>query len=196
MLLKRIIFILMLFSFFLASGQEEISNESCLNEDEYRLYELINEYRGEKDLPSISLSSALCYVAGAHAWDLHTNRPDQGKCNMHSWSEEGPWSSCCYTEDHEEADCLWTKPAELTDYDGIGYEVAYFNSKTVDQHNDIALAALEGWKESPGHNHMIINKYGWKRMHWRAMGVGIYGNYVVVWFGEEVDKQGEPEHCP
>ena len=171
-------------------------DESCLNEDEYRLYKLINEYRAEDDLPWITLSSSLCYVAGAHAWDLHVNRPDQGKCNMHSWSDEGPWSSCCYTDDHDEAECLWTKPAELTDYNGFDYQIAYFKSMTAEEHNDIAFAALEGWKESPGHDHMIMNRYGWKRMHWRSMGVGIFGNYVVVWFGEEHDEDGRPEHCP
>jgi len=176
--------------------QEFNGQNACLSDEEYRLYELINEYRKEKDLPAIPLSYSLCYVAAAHAWDLQVNQPEGGRCNMHSWSDKGPWSGCCYTEDHKKAECLWTKPSELTDYDDFGYEIAYYSSKTVDQHIDIALAALKGWKDSPGHNHMIINKYGWKRMKWNAIGIGIYGNYALIWFGEEKDPVGRPELCP
>lgn len=185
-----------IFLFKLASSQDLLNDQSCLTDDEYRLYQLIMEYRKDRGLPAIPLSYSLTHVAGAHAWDLTTNRPDVGRCNMHSWSDEGPWSGCCYTEDHKEAECLWSKPNELTDYDGFGYEIAYYSSKTVDRHVDMALAALEGWKDSPGHNHMIINKYGWKRMKWNAIGIGIYGNYAVVWFGEEKDTAGRPELCP
>jgi uncharacterized protein YkwD len=192
---KYLIFAFM-FLFKLSFSQDQLRDQSCLTDNEYRLYQLIMEYRKDKGLPAIPLSYSLSYVAGAHAWDLSTNQPDHGKCNMHSWSENGPWTGCCYTEDHKEADCLWSKPSELTDYDDFGYEVAYYSSKTVEQHADLPKAALEGWKKSPGHNHMIINKYGWKRMKWNAVGIGIFGNYAVVWFGEEKDKAGRPEPCP
>jgi hypothetical protein len=43
---------------------------------------------------------------------------------------------------------------------------------------------------------MIINKYAWKRMKWKAMGVGIYGNYALVWLGEMLDPAGKAERCP
>jgi len=91
---------------------------------------------------------------------------------------------------------VWAKPSEITAYDGNGYEIAYFSSWPVEEHKDLALAALEGWKGSPGHKHMIINKYAWKRMRWNAMGVGIFGNYAVVWFGEENDPAGKAKRCP
>lgn len=194
--MHRIFFIVLLLIINQASGQDIHSEQACISDEEYRLYILINEYREEKGQAAIPLSASLCYVAGAHAWDLQENRPDQGRCNMHSWSGNGPWTACCYTKDHKRADCIWAKPEELTQYDDHGYEVAYFSSSTVEEHNDIAYAALEGWKKSPGHNHMIINSYAWKRMKWNAIGLGIYGNYVVVWFGEKKDPAGTAELCP
>ncbi len=177
-------------------AQQAYLEQRCVSEEEYRLYLLINEYRVERGLPALPLSYSLCLVAGAHAWDLHNNRPDKGKCNMHSWSDQGPWTACCYTDDHKQAECLWMKPSELTDYEGFGYEVSYYSSLTAIEHDDIAAAALKGWKGSPGHNQIIINRNAWKRMSWQAMGVGIYGNYTVVWFGEYRDPAGKAEMCP
>ncbi|RLD80744.1 MAG: CAP domain-containing protein [Bacteroidetes bacterium] len=178
------------------SGKDTYAAQACITEQEYRLYELMNDYREEHGLPSIPLSPSLCYVAGAHVWDLNTNQPEGGRCNMHSWSGEGPWTKCCYTRDHKRSSCIWSKPSELTDYDGYGYEVAYYSSWTAERHNDMAWAALEGWKSSPGHDRMIRNVYAWKRLQWKAMGVAIYGNYAVVWFGEEDDLHRKVLRCP
>jgi len=177
-------------------GVEPYTLQSCVTEQELQLYELINDYRKEHNLPAIPLSPSLCFVAGAHVWDLNENQPDRGRCNMHSWSDSGPWSECCYTDDHKRARCIWSKPAELTAYEGSGYEIAYYSSWPADEHQDMAGAALEGWKRSSGHNRMIINKYAWKRLKWNAMGVGIYGNYAVVWFGEKKDPVRKVKRCP
>lgn len=178
------------------SGVEPYAAQTCVTEQEIRLYELINDYRREHNLPAIPLSPSLCFVAGAHVWDLNANQPDRGRCNMHSWSDSGPWSECCYTDDHKRARCIWSKPAELTAYKGSGYEIAYYSSWPVDEHRDMAGDAMEGWIESPGHKQMIINKYAWKRLKWNAMGVGIYGNYAVVWFGEKKDPVRKVKRCP
>jgi len=186
--------IFMLLNVFGGSG-DSYAAQACISDDEYRLYTLINEYRKENGLSSIPLSASLSIVAGAHVWDLNTNRPDRGRCNMHSWSDEGPWAGCCYTENHKRASCIWSKPSEITSYEGNGYEVAYYSSLTMEQHNDMGWAALEGWKRSPGHDRMILNKYAWKRLKWKAMGVGIYGNYVVVWFGEKTDPLKKISRC-
>ena len=193
--MSRISLLILLLVPFQLLSQKAYLEEKCVSDDEYRLYTLINAYREEKGLQAIPLSASLCLVAGAHAWDLHNNHPDKDKCNMHSWSDQGPWTACCYTEDHEEAECLWMKPSELTDYVGFGYEIAYYNSLPAEKHDDIARAALNGWKSSPGHNQLIINKNGWKRMNWQAMGVGICGNYTVVWFGEKKDPAGKAGPC-
>ena len=194
--MRKILLIAFMLVLSLASAQDLLNDQACVTDDEYRLYILINEYRAEKGLPEIALSASLCIVAGAHAWDLQINQPDGGNCNMHSWSDQGPWSACCYTEDHEQADCVWAKPEEFTSYDGFGYEVAYFSSKTVREHDDMASSAFDGWKGSPGHNHMLINKYAWKRMKWNAIGIGMYGNYTVVWLGENKDPAGRGKMCP
>lgn len=176
-------------------AQKAYENQACISEQEYRLYKMVNEYRAKRNQPAIPLSASLSYVAGAHVWDLMHNQPAKGKCNLHSWSDEGPWTACCYTEDHALADRIWSKPEELTNYDGNGYEIAYFSSWSAEEHFDMPAAALEGWKSSSGHKQIMINQYAWKRMHWNAMGIGIYGNYAVVWFGEEKDPAGSPEKC-
>ena len=97
---------------------------------------------------------------------------------MHSWSKKGKWEVCCYTDDHAKAQCMWNKPRELTRYKGNGYEIAAGMGNAQD--------ALDGWKHSVHHNNVIINKDIWKTK-WEAIGIGIYGNYAVVWFGHETD---------
>ena len=64
------------------------------------------------------------YVAEAHVQDLSYNQPVGGQCNMHSWSDRGSWSGCCYTDDHAASQCMWDKPRELTRYPGNGFEIA------------------------------------------------------------------------
>ena len=153
-----------------------------LNQEEKKLYDLIMDYRKSKGLSKIPLSKSLTYVAQTHVNDLMLNRPDQGKCNLHSWSNKGKWSPCCYTDDHAKAECIWSKPRELTNYQGNGYEISSWYSDIIS-----AEKALKIWKSSSGHNALIINNSIWKRHHWRAIGIGIKGNYAVVWFGKESD---------
>jgi hypothetical protein len=40
---------------------------------------------------------------------------------------------------------------------------------------------------SKPHNAVIINDADWKRMKWKAIGLGIFGRYAAVWFGDESD---------
>jgi len=67
-------------------GQEFTSDEKVL-------YELIMDYRVSKGLPEIAVSQSLTKVAQLHSQDLSENRPDQGNCNAHSWSNEGMWEA-------------------------------------------------------------------------------------------------------
>ena len=96
-----------------------------LTKNEAELYELIMAYRKRKNLPKIPLSPSLTYVAQTHSKDLAENRPDVGNCNAHSWSENGKWTSCCYTSDHSKASCMWEKPKELSNYKFPGFEYPY-----------------------------------------------------------------------
>ena len=162
------------------------ANQVCLNSEEQELVRLINEYRKSKRLKPISTSSKLTLVAQSHAKDLANNYDfdPNGDCNPHSWSDKGDWTSCCYTNDHKQAECMWNKPLEIAGYDGQGYEIAYYSSAGA-----TAKEGLDGWKKSKGHNPLLINNGIWKQVEWEAIGVGIYEQYAVVWFGQMHDDE-------
>mgnify|MGYP001590513518 FL=1 len=174
--------LLVLLSSFNSSG---INN---LHEEEAKLYKLISNYRASKGLEEISLSPSLTFVAQTHAKDLALNIPLKGKCNAHSWSDQGDWEVCCYTSHHNNSNCMWDKPAELTSYKSAGYEIAA-RLLTKDQTFKItAEEALDGWKKSSGHKQVILNISKWKSKRWQAIGIGIYNGAACVWFGEEKDS--------
>ncbi len=161
---------------------------ATISKEEQELYRRIMEYRAKKNLPDIPFSKSLTIVAKTHAWDLEVNQPAKGKCNLHSWSDKGKWKSCCYTKDHAKARCMWDKPKELTTYKGTGYEISFWSSGRA-----TAAGALASWKSSAGHNNVIINSGIWEKSTWKAIGIGIYGSYAVVWFGKVSDTEEEPE---
>jgi len=169
--------------------------EICLTQTEVELFKLINEYRVEKGLPEVTLSSSLSFVARTHAKDQTENFKEGKRCNMHSWSNKGKWSACCYTPDHKKAKCMWDKPRELTNYQGDGFEISFFSTYDYSSPAGFAKDILNGWKKSPGHNDVIMNKKIWKNMKWKAIGIGIYGEYANVWFGSVKDNAGEPLQC-
>ncbi|HTE34583.1 MAG TPA: CAP domain-containing protein [Chryseolinea sp.] len=168
-----------------------VRNSSCLSTEEQKLYDIIMAYRKEHNLGTIPLSESLTYVAQTHAHDLSDNYTFDlnNKCNPHSWSRKGKWSSCCYTSDHKRAGCMWTKPKELTGYAGNGFEIVYYSSGGAN-----AQEGLDGWKISPGHNPLLINTGTWANVEWKAIGIGIYKEYGMVWFGEEQDTV-MPSRC-
>lgn len=166
------------------------TTDICVTKDEQQLYKLIMDYRATYKLPNIPLSKSLSYVAHQHAWDLAVNQPSGGNCNMHSWSDKGKWSSCCYTSDHKQAKCMWTKPQELTTYPGYGFEISCGGSAALSPSE-----ALACWQGSEHHNNVILNKDIWKDYTWKSIGISIYGNYAVVWFGKEEDPEGDAPKC-
>lgn len=160
--------------------------QACASSEEMKLYELIMAYRKEKGLGPIPFSTKLTTVAQTHARDLAENYkfdPDN-KCNPHSWSKKGKWSACCYTNDHKEAQCMWDKPKEIAGYESPGYEIAYFSSRGA-----TAEEGLAGWQKSAGHNPLLINEGMWAKAEWKAIGIGLYKEYGVVWFGELEDPE-------
>jgi uncharacterized protein YkwD len=175
------------FSLFLLFTSFEHTQKPFLTSEEQKLYDLLMDYRKSKNLPSIALSSSLTIVAQTHAKDLALNNPVKGRCNAHSWSDQGDWTECCYTSDHKNAECMWSKPAELTNYTGAGYEIA---ARYITKDPTIKMTAKEaiaGWKKSSGHNMVILNTSKWKTANWQAIGIGIYNGAACVWFGEEKD---------
>ena len=160
------------------------TDTACLSGEEKKLFDLINEYRQENGLSPVPFSAKLTLVAKAHVMDLSRNYSfsRENPCNPHSWSDRGNWSACCYTSDHSQADCMWSKPREIAGYNGEGYEIAYIDSEGAS-----AERGLQGWIKSPAHNPLLINSDIWEQVTWNAMGVGIQGEYAVVWFGRESD---------
>ncbi|CAN5301469.1 hypothetical protein BH23BAC1_BH23BAC1_22370 [soil metagenome] len=191
LILIQISFLITIF-FNVPKEQYNLDEEICLSPEEKFLYEAINNYRKQKRLPAIPISASLSKVSQLHAKDLMENFDMEQikKCNPHSWSDQGAWTACCYTDDHQNPKCMWEKPKEISGYESPGYEIVYWNSGTPN-----ASKALEGWKKSPGHNQVMINSDMWKKVTWNAVGVGIYGNYAVAWFGEKEDGKGAPGIC-
>lgn len=195
--MKRLFCILIICSFFPtlhSRAQEQKIFDVKITAEELKLYELITAYRKSKKLAAIPLSRSLTYVAQEHCKDLAINKPDLKKnCNAHSWSDKGAWSKCCYTPDHKQAQCMWDKPKELTNYTDNGFEIACGSSDPM--YKEFVMSAdyaLESWKKSVHHNNVIINKDKWKDSNWNAIGIGIYNGFAVVWFGKSIDKEGEP----
>jgi uncharacterized protein YkwD len=151
------------------------------NPDGAELVELVNAYRAEHSLPAIPYSPSLSCVAVTHVHDMADYPADSGAgCNLHSWSDHGSWTACCYTPDHAQAQCMWDKPRELTDYPGNGYENAAAGAGS-------PAAALAMWQGSSAHNDVILNQGMWAGMPWGAIGAGLYQGYAVLWFGQEAD---------
>ncbi len=164
----------------------------CLSAEETKLYNIINDYRKKKKLKIIPYSAKLSMVAQAHAKDLADNYEFDfnNKCNPHSWSDKGPWTDCCYTNDHKQAKCMWDKPNEIAGYDSPGYEIAYYSSAGAN-----AEEGLSGWQKSPSHDPLLVNLGMWKQVEWKGIGVGIYKEYAVVWFGQMEDEQNRIINC-
>jgi uncharacterized protein YkwD len=177
-LLKYLFFLNVFITIGLVSAGQELSNE------ESELYDLVMAYRRSKGLTPIPLSRSLTFVAQAHVKDLEDNYQRNGKCNYHSWSDRGTWKAVCYTDNHAQAKLMWSKPQELTTYKGYGFEIAFAESEAYLAN---AWNSLNSWKSSRAHNAVILNREKWKKK-WNAIGIGIFGSYAVIWFGNEPDK--------
>jgi uncharacterized protein YkwD len=172
---------------FLCAGFISTSHSSAsqeLTKNEIKLYKLLMEYRKETGLPAIPVSKSLTFVAQTHAKDLAENYTPNEKCNIHSWSDKANWKPVCYTDDQSQAELMWTKPQELTSYKGYGYEIAFSGKAGSPAAVKDAFAA---WRKSKEHNAVILNEDIWENK-WSAIGIGIYGSYAVVWFGNEPDN--------
>ncbi len=171
-------------------AQHEIPDDFCLSGSELKLYNLINNYRKKSKLPEIPVSRSLCYVAKSHVMDLAVNQPDTADCNLHSWSDKGKWAECCYGREKFNNTCMTSKPAELTNYQGKGYEIAFWENVDADPE-----VVLELWTSSQASNDLILNNDIWKGKTWKAIGVGIQEGYAVVWFGAESDPEQGVKLC-
>lgn len=161
------------------------SQTVTLTAEEKELYNLTMEYRKKNHLESIPLSKSLTLVAQTHVQNLQDYHRLDTDCNLHSWYGNGKWKNVCF--DGSEFESMWSKPSELTNYKGHGYEVSAYFSGDIS-----AEIALQLWKESYFHRIMLLNQAEWKNIQFKAIGIGISKNYAVIWVGEQIDVEGEP----
>ena len=164
-----------------------------LTEKEAKLYYMINAYRESLGLPKLSFSKSLTEVARAHVRDSNTYTPENQvdsrgiKGNLHSWSANGSWTPVVYTSDHHYMYDMWSKPREITNYTGNGYEISSWSSGMISPER-----ALNLWKNSQGHNSIMTTQItgdaDWSDL--KTMGVSIDGHSAHVWFGSDVDPDG------
>ncbi len=173
-----------------AFSQKGVPDDFCLTDDEYRLAELINAHRVINGLKEIPVSASLSFVARTHVIDLYTNHPDTSICNLNSWSDKGDWTPCCHNKWVPQAECIRNKPGELTNYTGEGYELTY-----AEVFNTNADTVFRFWTKIDESSAFLLNKDQWEKKSWRAMGVGIYKSYAVVWMGLRTDALPSPEKC-
>ena len=164
-----------------------------LSAAELDLYNLIMDYRAQRGLPAIPLSTALTTTAGRHAQDTVYNviEPNGGTLpagfNLHSWSD-APY-------DASMPGTMWDAPARIgVSYPSQGFEIsAWGQSSNAD--------ALTSWQNSPGHDSVITNTGPWANLAWQSIGIGIEhdpnvgpnGTHVYhVWFGASADPAGPP----
>ena len=169
----------------------------CLNQEEAQLVQLINDYRVANGKPALPTSKWLAAVGQYHAWDLVSNHPDIGQCNLHSWSAAVPpgasWQPVCYTPDHAQAAQMWAKPRQLSAnvYTGNGFENAAVSGTAM-----TAAAAMSLWQNSSAHNDVILQNGVWATINFQGLGVGIVGGYATLWFGDGANNGGMMSSCP
>ena len=176
-----------------------------LSAKEKELIKLVNDYREQHGKKRLKVSKSLMKVARTHINDLNMNFDMDNppvdargiKGNMHSWSDKGNWTPVVYTKDHKHDKLTKIKPKEIAGYDQTGYEAAVNGFLITPQR------ALEKWKNSPGHNDMILSQNGWDPTPEEEengftrisnMGVAINGDYACIWFTRDdngiVDPMG------
>ncbi|CAF3362897.1 unnamed protein product [Rotaria socialis] len=182
----------------LISSREASASQSSsfygMNAKEKEIFALINNYRQQYGLPTLQASANLAYVAHTHAVDVVQNSPAVNGGNAHSWSNKGNWKPVIYTPDHRQAQLMWSKPSEISNYKYYGFEIAYGFGDYRDRDRTVdPVQSVNAWKNSPAHKDVIIQRGAFQNMPMKAMGVGIYKGFACVWFGQYLDTFPRPE---
>lgn len=192
--MKHALLLIILTSFFsqvtVLNAQLTTVESICLDEQELRLANLINNFRLQNDLPAIPLSKSLSFVAKTHAYDLQLNKQDTSICNAHSWSNRGKWKACCYNNYINSSNCMWDKPKELTAYTYRGYEIVFSEEGIV-----LVDSVFRLIKTSPEASNLLLGMDSHSDKKWLALGVGVSENYVSIWLGQRNDLAGKPLSC-
>ena len=173
------------------TGGRRIPSSSEVRKHEKYLWvlvDLINAYRKENRLHAVPISAKLTLVAATHVKDLAEKEPHK-QCgnNLHSWSQSKHWTGGCFNlQDKRTWPMMWNKPKEIAGYAGRGFE----NSATGVRNGEPSLepeAALDLWKNSQGHNDLLLNRGTWAKRIWRAVGAVCNQGYACAWFGDVAD---------
>lgn len=170
--------------------EKKMPDNFCISSEEYRLYQMINDFRKANKLSVIPISASLCYVAKLHVLDLAVNRPDTSYCSLSSWSDKGPWSSCCHSRMTPNPECILNKPEELTRYSGEGHELCFYGSFTA-----TADSVVNFFSRLDQSRVLLLNEQKWSFFNWKGIGVAMHGNYASIWVGEILDSEKEPAIC-
>lgn len=168
----------------------KVPKDFCISQKEYRLYQLINEYRQKLALDVIPLSNSLCYVAKTHAADLSANYPFGEDCNMYSWSDKGDWKPFCYPSDQDRRNDVKDKAKEISGYPGKAWELTYWDNVDVDLEEVVSF-----WNSIPYTSAILSNTDKFANLGWKSMGVGVQDGYILVWFGSKEDLEPSTSIC-
>ena len=169
----------------------------CLSPEESQLVTLVNAYRVSNGLSALPASRWLSTTGQWHVWD-RINNPNAvgGACNAHSWSNNPPigvtWQGMCYTADHAQAVQMWGKPGQISGGQWVGHG---FENSADSWQQQTAQSALIQWQNSPAHNAVILQQGSWGSITFLGLGVGIAGNFAVLWFGDGPDPSGVMAPC-
>ncbi|NKC30654.1 CAP domain-containing protein [Falsiroseomonas selenitidurans] len=170
----------------------------ALSAEEMALYRLLMAHRAAHGLPPVPLSRALSITAARHAVDtvenlggFHVGEP--GESRAHAWSympydgrNPATWPG------------MWEAPGRLgTGYLPAAYEISTGITGPGNPPMTPAIA-MQSWRASPAHEDVILNRGQWSpaRLHWRAVGIGLYRGVAHVWWGAEPDPSGQDASRP
>ncbi|KAH8707395.1 putative acetylxylan esterase A [Beauveria bassiana] len=174
--------------------------------EENLLYKLLIEYRKEVNVqnpkiaqdPEIARSPTLDKVARTHIDNPYFETGST--CNPHSWTatadKEAKWKSCCFNIGQANTwPCMWDKPREISggQFQGNGYEVYHGGNPNVYTAPMTAKGCLNAFKNSTGHNPVLINNGTWSTMKWESVGCGMGKGQCAIWFSPEKDSAASPD---
>jgi hypothetical protein len=81
------------------------------------------------------------------------------------------------------------KPKEISGYKSKGWEMVYSGGEEAK-----AIDAFDLWKGLGLTNDYLLNTGKWTKA-WKALGIGFYGEYACVWFGEGDDPEKDFGPC-
>ena len=126
---------------------------------------MVNEYRESNGLEAVPANSCLCQTC-----DEKTDQLRQGLTQEHDWAD------CKLLQDWE---CVRNKPNEICGYSGKGYENYAWS-----QMGETPKNAFRQWKNSPGHNALMLNQKHWASKQFKGMGASFDGEYAVMLMGD------------